>query len=268
PAFRRFQRQFQLGFLPALAADWLQGPHLFQLFQSRGFLQSQSAALYSCAFASSLGFGLVSTFFMDRLGRKRSCVLSSLLCSVSCLLQLSWDFLALAAGRILGGVGTSLLFSSFECWYIHEHLERHDFPREWIPSTFSQVALWNGVVAVAAGAVAELLVQGLGPVAPFVAAVPFLAFSGIFAGKNWDENYGKGGWCGAGPRWDPRQLLLGAVQGLVEGVILIFIFLWTPALEPLGIPLGMAFSGFMAASAVGSALFRRGVSGGLRLQPL
>ncbi|NWT63075.1 MFSD5 protein, partial [Erythrocercus mccallii] len=277
PAFRLFQRQFLLGYLPALAADWLQGPLLFQLLQSRGFLRSQIAALYSCGFASNVAFGLVSGVFVDRLGRKKSCVLSSGLCSVSCLLQLSRDFLALAAGRVLAALGTSLLFSAFESWYIHEHLECHDFPAEWIPDTFSRVALWNSGLAVAAGLVAELVAEGLalGPVAPFLVAVPFLALSGIFAVKNWDENYGKSRSCskacGEGLRGlfsDPRALLLGLVQALVESILLIFAFLWTPVLEPHGIPLGIAFSGFTAASAAGSALFRRGVTGRLRLQPL
>lgn len=277
PAFCRFQREFLLGYLPALAADWLQGPLLFQLLQSRGFLRSQIAALYSCGFASNVAFGLVSGVFVDRLGRKKSCVLSSGLCSVSCLLQLSRDFLALATGRVLAALGTSLLFSAFESWYIHEHLERHDFPAEWIPDTFSRVALWNSGLAVAAGLLAELVSEGLalGPVAPFLVAVPFLVLSGILAGKNWDENYGKsracGKACGEGLRGllsDPRALLLGLVQALVETILLIFAFLWTPVLEPQGIPLGIAFSGFTAASAAGSALFRRGVTGRLRLQPL
>ncbi|NXU96295.1 MFSD5 protein, partial [Cettia cetti] len=277
PAFRLFQREFLLGYLPALAADWLQGPLLFQLLQSRGFLRSQIAALYSCGFASNVAFGLISSAFVDRLGRKKSCVLSSGLCSVSCLLQLSRDFLALAAGRVLAALGTSLLFSAFESWYIHEHLERHDFPAEWIPDTFSRVALWNSGLAVAAGLVAELVAEGLalGPVAPFLVALPFLVFSGIFAVKNWDENYGKSRpcskACGEGLRGlfsDPRALLLGLVQALVESILLIFAFLWTPVLEPHGIPLGIAFSGFTAASAMGSALFRRGVTGRLRLQPL
>lgn len=277
PAFRRFQREFLLGYLPALAADWLQGPLLFQLLQSRGFLRSQIAALYSCGFASNVAFGLVSGFFVDRLGRKKSCVLSSGLCSVSCLLQLSQDFLALAIGRVLAALGTSLLFSAFESWYIHEHLERHDFPAEWIPDTFSRVALWNSGLAVAAGLLAELLAEGLalGPVAPFLVAVPSLVLSGILVGKNWEENYGKSRpcskACGEGLRGllsDPRALLLGLVQALVETILLIFAFLWTPVLEPQGIPLGIAFSGFTAASAAGSALFRRGVTGRLRLQPL
>ncbi|XP_063281158.1 molybdate-anion transporter [Prinia subflava] len=277
PAFRRFQRGFLLGYLPALAADWLQGPLLFRLLQSRGFLRSQIAALYSCGFASNVAFGLVSGVFVDRLGRKKSCLLSSGLCSVSCLLQLSRDFLALAAGRLLAALGTSLLFCAFEAWYVHEHLERHDFPAEWIPGTFSRVALWNSGLAVAAGLLAEVVAEGLalGPVAPFLLAVPLLALSAIFAAKNWDENYGKSRpcckACGEGLRGllsEPRALLLGLVQALVESILLVFAFLWTPVLDPHGIPLGIAFSGFTAASAAGSALFRRGVTGRLRLQPL
>ncbi|NXR64274.1 MFSD5 protein, partial [Rhadina sibilatrix] len=253
PAFRLFQREFLLGYLPALAGDWLQGPLLFQLLQSRGFLRSQIAALYSCGFASNVAFGLVSGVLVDRLGRKKSCLLSSGLCSVSCLLQLSWDLLALAAGRVLAALGTSLLFSAFEAWYVHEHLECHDFPAEWIPDTFWRLGLWNSGLAVAAGLLAQLLAEGLalGPAAPFLAAVPLLALSGIFAGRNWEENYGKsrpcGKACGEGLRGllsEPRALLLGLAQALVESVLLVFAFLWTPVLEPQGIPLGLAFSAF------------------------
>ncbi|NXG04626.1 MFSD5 protein, partial [Sakesphorus luctuosus] len=261
PSFRTFQRQFQLGILPVLAADWLQGAHLFQLFRSGGFLHSQIAALYSLGFASNALCGVFSRSLVDRVGRRRSCVFSCLLCSLCCLLQHSRQFPALAAGRILGGVGTSLLFPSFESWYGHEHSERHDFPREWVPHAFARLALWNGGLAVGAGVVAELLVLLGGPTAPFAAAVPLQAASALFLLKNWDENYGKArGECGEGLRAlrDPRRALLGAVQAVVEGILLIFIFLWTPVLDPLGIPLGIAFSGLMAASAVGSALSRRG----------
>ncbi|NWT95614.1 MFSD5 protein, partial [Urocynchramus pylzowi] len=159
PAFRGFQRRFLLGYLPALAADWLQGPLLFQLLRSRGFLRGQIAALYSCGFAASLASGLLSAALADRLGRKKACVLSSGLCSAACLLQLSRDFLPLAAARLLAGLGTSLLFSAFEAWYVHEHLERHDFPAEWMADTFWRVALWNGALAVAAGLLAQLAAE-------------------------------------------------------------------------------------------------------------
>ncbi|NXT24260.1 MFSD5 protein, partial [Syrrhaptes paradoxus] len=276
PAFRRFQRCFYRVYLPALAADWLQGPYLYRLYRHYRFLEGQIAVLYVCGLAASVLFGLVSSSLVDRLGRKKSCVLFSLTYSVCCLVKLSRDYLVLAVGRVLGGLSTALLFSAFEAWYVHEHVERYDFPGEWVTVTFSRVAFWNNVIAVGAGGVAELFAEGLGlgPVAPFMVSIPLLVLSGVFAVKNWDENYGEkrafSKTCGDGLRRllsDRRVLLLGTVQALFESVIYIFIFLWTPVLDPHGAPLGIVFAAFMASSALGSALYRLAVSAPYRLQP-
>uniref|UniRef100_A0A663FHQ8 Molybdate-anion transporter n=1 Tax=Aquila chrysaetos chrysaetos TaxID=223781 RepID=A0A663FHQ8_AQUCH len=269
PAFRRFQRGYYRVYLPALAADWLQGPYLYKLYQHYRFLEGQIAILYVCGFASSVLFGLVSSSLVDRLGRKKSCVLFSLTYSICCLVKLSRDYLVLAVGRVLGGLSTALLFSAFEAWYVHEHVERYDFPTEWIAVTFSRAAFWNNIIAVGAGGVADFFAEwlGLGPVAPFMVSIPLLVLSGVFAVKNWDENYGKkrafSKTCSDGLKCllsDRRVLLLGTIQALFESVIYIFIFLWTPVLDPHGAPLGIVFSGFMAASTLGSSLYHLAVS--------
>ncbi|NWX19606.1 MFSD5 protein, partial [Aegotheles bennettii] len=278
PAFRRFQSSYCRAYLPALAADWLQGPFLYKLYLTYGFLEAQIAVLYACGLASAALLGPLCSPLIDRLGRKRSCLLLSLCCSLCCLATLSRDYLVLAAGRVLGGLSTALLFSAFEAWYVHEHVERHDFPAEWIGTTFARAALWNHGVAIGAGVTAELLARGLGlgPAAPFVASVPLLALSGALAARGWEENYGgqKRSFpkaCGEALRCllaDRRVLLLGTVQALFESIIYIFTFLWTPVLDPHGAPLGVVFSAFMAASALGSALYRLALSSRYRLQPL
>ncbi|XP_009582148.1 PREDICTED: molybdate-anion transporter, partial [Fulmarus glacialis] len=167
----------------------------------------------------------------------------SLTYSICCLAKLSRDYLVLVVGRVLGGLSTALLFSAFEAWYVHEHVERYDFPTEWIAVTFSRAAFWNNVIAVGAGGVADFFAEwlGLGPVAPFMVSIPLLVLSGVFAVKNWDENYGKkrafSKTCGDGLKCllsDRRVLLLGTIQALFESVIYIFIFLWTPVLDPHG----------------------------------
>ncbi|NXD88845.1 MFSD5 protein, partial [Halcyon senegalensis] len=272
---------FQLGYyrvyLPALAADWLQGPYLYKLYQHYRFLEGQIAILYVCGFASAVLFGSVAPSLVDRLGRKKSCLLCTLTYSACCLVKLSRDYLVLAAGRVLGGLSTALLFSAFEAWYVHEHVERHDFPAEWIAVTFSRVAFWNNFLAVGAGAAAEFLAQGLGlgPVAPFMVSIPLLVLSGLFALRNWEENHGQkrafSRTCGDGLRCllsDRRVLLLGTIQALFESVISIFIFLWTPVLDPHGAPLGVVFAGFMASSALGSSLYRLALSKRYHLQPV
>ncbi|KFP28323.1 Major facilitator superfamily domain-containing protein 5, partial [Colius striatus] len=262
PAFRRFQRAYYSVYFPALAADWLQGPFLYKLYQHYGFLEGQIVVLYICGFASSVLFGSFCPPLIDALGRKKSCVLL--------------DYLVLVVGRFLGGLSTALLFSALEEWYVHEHVDRHDFPPEWIPVTFSRAAFWNNIIAVGAGGAAELFADwlALGPVAPFMVSIPLLVLSGGFAVRNWDENYGrKRALCrtkGEGLRRllaDRRILLLGTIQALFESIIYIFIFLWTPVLDPHGAPLGIVFSAFMASSMLGSSLYRLAVSKRYHLQP-
>ncbi|XP_020633746.2 molybdate-anion transporter [Pogona vitticeps] len=277
PVFLQFQLNYYQVYFLALAADWLQGPYLYKLYQHYHFLEAQIAIIYVCGFASSVLFGLVSTSLVDRLGRKKSCILFSLTYSVCCLTKLSWDYFVLIVGRILGGLSTALLFSAFEAWYVHEHVERHDFPAEWIPVTFSKAAIWNSIIAIGAGVVANIFAEwlGLGPVAPFMVSIPLLMLAGVLAMKNWDENYGKkralSRNCMDGLKCllsDRRVLLLGTIQALFESVIYIFIFLWTPVLDPHNPPLGIVFSSFMAASMVGSSLYRIATSKKYHLQPM
>ena len=66
------------------------------------------------------------------------------------------NFFVLALGRVLGGISTSLLFSSFEAWMVFEH-NKQGFPSDWLPRTFSLATFGNGVVAVLAGILANLV---------------------------------------------------------------------------------------------------------------
>ncbi|NWS65203.1 MFSD5 protein, partial [Chunga burmeisteri] len=277
PAWGGFQRGYYRVGGPALAADWLGGAYLYKLYQRGGFLEGQIAILYVCGFASTVLFGLVSSSLVDRLGRKKSCVLFSLTYSICCLVKLSRDYLVLAVGRVLGGLSTALLFSAFEAWGGDEHVERYDWGGEWIAVTFSGGAFWNSIIAGGAGGTADFFGGGLGlgPVAPGGVSIPLLVLGGVFAVKNWDGGGGKkrafskGG--GDGLKCllsDQRVLLLGAIQALFESVIYIFIFLWTPVLDPHGAPLGIVFSAFMAASMLGSSLYRLAISKRYHLQPV
>ncbi|XP_035236418.1 molybdate-anion transporter [Anguilla anguilla] len=306
PAFRGFQALFLRGYLLALWADWLQGPYLYKLYRHYSFLESQIAILYVCGLASCLLFAPVAAWLPQAVGRRNTCLLFCLAYSACCLTKLSRDYFVLVLGRVLGGLSTSLLATAFEAWYLHRHLDVRDFPREWIPDTFARAAGWNHGLAVGAGLVANLLAEwaGLGPVAPFLLAVPCLAACGWVVLWDWGREEAEGG-AGAeqsgpllgaaaaaaamppGPRlsararfWracleglrcllsDRRVVLLGAVQALFESVLYIFVFLWTPVLDPHGPPLGIVFSCLMAASMAGSALYRLATSSArCRLQP-
>ncbi|XP_077339986.1 molybdate-anion transporter [Lithobates pipiens] len=277
PAFKTFQHDFFRAYFPALAADWLQGPYLYKLYQHYHFLEGQIAIIYVCGFGATVLSGLVSGPLTGRLGRRKSVILFCLLLSACYLCKLSQDYFVLLTSRVLGGFSSGLLFSSFESWYAHEHAEHHDFPAEWLPHTFSQVATWNGGISILAGITANVCAEwlGLGPASPSVLAVPLLGLAIVLVFREWDENHGQSvGFtrgCGDGLRCllrDRRVVLLGAIQALFESVVYIFIFLWTPVLDPHNTPLGIAFSGFMAASATGSSLYRLATSKKYHLQPM
>ena len=70
-----------------------------------------------------------------------------------CLTKLVNNFGVLMLGRFLGGIATSLLFSTFEAWMVSEHNSR-GFHSDLLRETFSLATFGNGAVAVLAGVIA------------------------------------------------------------------------------------------------------------------
>ncbi|XP_071550068.1 molybdate-anion transporter-like isoform X1 [Panulirus ornatus] len=265
PHFKKFQNLFFLVYFMALFSDWLQGPYVYKLYENYGYASNQIALLYVVGFASSVIFGTTTGPIADRFGRKKIALVFCILYSFCCLTKLSSKFFWLFLGRVFGGISTSMLFSTFESWYVHEHTETHDFPNEWLSVTFSKATFWNGVLAINAGIFANYFVevQGFGPVAPFMLAIPFLIIAGLIIMKTWRENYGNQTLdirrsCMDGLRsilFKETILYLGIVQSLFEANMYIFVFQWTPILGPGHPPLGMVFACFMVCIMIGSSLY-------------
>ncbi|PSN46438.1 Molybdate-anion transporter [Blattella germanica] len=201
----------------------------------------------------------------DKFGRKRLCIAYSILYAASCITKASPNFIVLLLGRILGGICTSILFSTFEAWYIYQHVQKSHFPHEYINLTLAKATFYNGVLAICAGVVSNVAVEWAewGPVAPFMLAVPCLLLSGGFTAYLWEEN-NVGTTMNASSSkcsdvkniFRTRNLLkLGFIQSLFESVMYTFVFLWTPVLEPLKPPLGIVFSCFMLCIMIGSSIY-------------
>jgi len=263
--FKSFQKSFFLVYFLALLGDWLQGPYVYKLYAFYGFKESEIAVLYVAGFASSVLFGTCTGPLADIWGRRKMAIAFSVIYTFCCLTKMSPNFWWLFVGRVFGGISTSMLFSTFESWYVYEHSERHGFPSEWIGITFSITTFWNGMLAILAGIISNVTAEtlGFGPVAPFVVALLPLMACGVLVVKTWEENYGNRksdfrGSCVEGLKIifnDEQVLLLGTVQSLLESCMYIFVFLWTPVLDTGTTPLGMVFSCFMVCIMVGSAIF-------------
>lgn len=270
-AFNAFKNNYLVVYSLMMAGDWLQGPYVYYLYSTYGFGKGDIGHLFIAGFGSSMLFGTVVGSLADKQGRRRASVTYCITYILSCLTKHSSQYKVLMLGRILGGIATSLLNSSFESWLVAEHNKR-GFEQQWLSVTFSKAIFFgNGLVAILSGLFGNLLVDtlGLGPVAPFDAASCFLAIGMAIILSSWSENYGdpsenkdlltqfKG--AAVAIASDEKIALLGAIQSLFEGSMYTFVFLWTPALSPNDeeIPHGFIFATFMLGSMLGSSFASR-----------
>ncbi|XP_015909731.1 molybdate-anion transporter [Parasteatoda tepidariorum] len=264
--FLKFQRKYYVVYFLALFGDWLQGPYIYKLYSHYGFTSTQIAALYVVGFSASVLFGTGTGVLADYFGRKRMCMVFCVTYSLCCFLKIFPNYNILLLGRLLGGISTSLLFSVFESWYVYEHVQVYDFPKEWISITFSKATFGNGILAIVAGIIANFTsdVLNFGPVSPFILAIPCFMLSCAVMSKAWGENYGKRQKSAKNICLEGLQvilknkliLMLGIVQSLFESVMYVFVFLWTPILDSKHPPLGIVFSVFMVCIMIGSSLYQ------------
>jgi hypothetical protein len=145
-----------------------------------------------------------------------------------------------------------------------EHTKR-GFDPQLLSQTFGLATFGNGLCAIVAGLVANLVSNQYGYVAPFVVALIPLALLIVIVGKSWNENYGDKD---VQPfnsfvravnvvRKDTKIMALGAAQALFEGAMYCFVLIWTPVLreqaggESSSDYLGLIFSAFMVCMMIG-----------------
>lgn len=268
--FLAFQRNYVTVFWVMMMADWLQGPYVYALYESYGYNQSEIGSLFIAGFGASLVFGTVVGSFGDKLGRRRTCLLFGVLYSLSCVTKHFPSFYMLMLGRLLGGVATSLLFSSFESWMVSEHFSR-SFSRGLLGDTFAQAYFGNSVVAILAGLLGGWAASAYGLVAPFDCSLVMLVVGTVIVYKTWNENYGDS----TKPfreqftrsleiiTTNRTVVLAGAAQSLFEGAMYTFVFMWTPAVENTAkaegyteVPHGLIFAVFMVSCMIGSCLYK------------
>jgi len=252
--------------LLALFSDWLQGPYVFKLYKYHGHGDKEIAVMFLAGYLSSCVFGTLTGPLADKYGRKTMGQVFCIICAFNCVTKISPNFYILLFGRILSGVSTSCLYSVFECWYVSEH-KAQGMPEDTISTTLSLVTTANSVLAITAGLISDILVQGLGlgPLSPFLAAIPCLLLGLLLISVLWTENYGsdrpvmelyREGLTIIWSNWSIMRV--GIVQGLVESSMFIFVYLWTPTLSSgqEDIPLGKIFASFMLSIMVGSLIFK------------
>ncbi|KAH8907806.1 major facilitator superfamily transporter [Coniochaeta sp. PMI_546] len=278
-AVRKFQWDFFLVYALAVAADWLQGPHIYAIYKyEKQIPEKIVAALYAAGFIS----GAISASFAgelaDRHGRRLACLVYCGMYIVTCATMFSDNLIVLFVGRLAGGVSTTLLFSVFEAWMITEYHSRGLAASQLkLSSVFGYMTTLSCVVAIVSGVVGDVLVSYMGGrVWPFVASIGCSLGAAWFILKTWRENFGTKSITPNTLRdvrsgittilSDSRIFSLGITSCFFEGAMYLFIFFWSAALKsarvktggPLAdedLPYGLIFSCFMCAMMGGSAFF-------------
>jgi MFS family permease len=275
--YRSFQQTYLIVYLLAVAGDWLQGPHVYALYESYGIKKHEIEILFIAGFGSSMIFGTIAASLADKYGRRNTCLMYGILYGISCATKHFPNFYILFVGRLLAGMATSILFSAFESWLINEHRRRNLEP-ETLGLIFANAYFGNSVVAILSGIFAQFVANYFGYVAPFDSAIiSFIAMCAILI-TTWSENYGDANaavsqsfisaWHAI--KSDKKIFLLGIVQALFEGSMYIFVLEWTPALTQAlnksnidktdntrpPIPHGYVFASYMVAMMVGSNSFK------------
>jgi len=179
---------------------------------------------------------------------------------------------------VMGGLSTALLFTAVESWMVTEH-RKQGHAEELLAETFSMSATGNGLVAVFAGIFAQVLMDHLGEIGPFQAAIALTVVALVAIAATWSENYGdleeepeekkKSKAAGSAPTstlsvvlGDRKILLTGLVQSLFEGAMYTFVFNWVPTMmkiypkgQSFSSAQGLVFSCFMLCISIGGALF-------------
>jgi hypothetical protein len=142
---RKLQIRFLSVFWLLRCADWLQGPYFYEVYASKVFngvpasigLVSQ---LFLAGFASTALFGPLVGRAVDSYGRKKGTLAFAMIYAVGAFSTKSPVLQVLFLGRLMSGIGTSLLFSAPESWLVGESQKSGDDPDgSWLGETFGLV---------------------------------------------------------------------------------------------------------------------------------
>jgi MFS family permease len=206
------------------------------------------SCLFITGFASTALFGPLVGRLCDSYGRKAGTLVFSLLYSLSAMSTKSNILGVLLAGRVMGGIGTSLFSSAPEAWLVGD-AARNGLEGS-LGETFSLAYAGDSIVAVLAGKMADMAAGSRGPSGPFELSVGFLILGGLLAAFTWKENVSgnvKSGGddadkddAGSNPtirdavkvvKEDPKIILVGSIQSLFEAAMYIFVLNWPPAVS-------------------------------------
>lgn len=164
----------------------MQGSFIYALYKHRyGLSEAKVAALFATGFGSGALSATGVGYLADRFGRKKACMAYCLLYALSCAFTIHNNYTSLIAGRVLGGLSTTLLYSVFEAWMVAKASAQED-KDAMVQEMLTSAATINAIVAICAGFVSEVLASLFGSKkAPFAGSIICLTIAASIIGIHW-----------------------------------------------------------------------------------
>ncbi|KAK7959612.1 uncharacterized protein PG986_004466 [Apiospora aurea] len=200
---RKFRWLFLRVYLLVMGSEWLQGPYMYTFLKDeKNYSDRTVALLYMAAYISAAISAPLTGYLADRIGRRTACLAYCAVHSLASLSVLSSALGVILAGRILAGVGTTLLWSVFESWMVAEYNARGGFGgeegkrRRLLPlsAMYGVMTTYNCTTAILAGLVAHCVVLALGSKTHlFILALILDSTAAVIILRTWTENRGGAG---------------------------------------------------------------------------
>jgi len=145
------------------------------------------ALLFVTGFLSAGISGYFVGQFADRYGRRTACLVFCVTYSTACFATLIPSLPTLFFGRLLGGLSTSFLYSSFESWMVTEYHKRQvEKAGTSLSSLFGIMTTLNSIAAILSGVFSEWLVHFTETKrSPFMASAALLGVAFLIITRFW-----------------------------------------------------------------------------------
>jgi MFS family permease len=146
----------------AKAADWCLGPFIYEFFeQYHGLASSSIAKMLAISFFSNMIFGpFLIGYINDKFDKKFPCAFFGFLFGISCLVRQYKHPFALIISQLIYGVSTSILYSSFENWFvcqIDEEISDQSVREATLSNGFEKSMIGDSITAVSISFISGLL---------------------------------------------------------------------------------------------------------------
>lgn len=161
---------------------------MYSLYKDeKGLSERATAILFACGFVSAAISASFVGSYADQNGRKQACLGFCVAYAVSCITMIFNSIPILFIGRVLGGISTTLMYSVFETWMVHEFQAREMAAKGMVLGrVFGWMTTVSSIVAVLSGVVGEAVVDWSGTkVAPFMAALGCLGVAFAMIANFW-----------------------------------------------------------------------------------